>query len=288
MKKIYSIADLNVELNGEQTLQRVIDLPGFDIFEIENPGQENVDIRILMDRDIDTANLIEICPIHRFKVLDVDHCFSAHRDGYCFEMHRLDKSRIVSITYNPHENIVFMSPCDCNMSIKYAVWIAYLLAAVNRNVIPIHASAIVKNSQAVLFLGESGTGKSTHTRLWLQYIEDSHLLNDDSPLLCIKNDKILAYGSPWSGKTDCYKQEIFPLKAIVRLKQYPENVMTRFGKLKSIGAIQPSFPPFLAYDEFYTQKIIFLIDRIVSYIPVYEFKCLPDKQAAEMAYAEIH
>ncbi len=55
--------------------------------------------------------------------------------------------------------------------------------------------------EAVMFLGESGTGKSTHSRMWLENIEGSTLLNDDAPAVRISADGTTAYGTPWSGKT---------------------------------------------------------------------------------------
>ncbi|WP_165042768.1 hypothetical protein [Dysgonomonas sp. ZJ709] len=288
MRKIYSIAGLKVELSGESTMQQLTRLPEFDVFEIDDQSEVNIDIFIRMDENVDAAYFTEVCHIHRFNVLDIEHSFSTCKEGYLYEMHRQDGSKIVSVIYNPHSNDVLMSSCNCPISIKFAMWIAYSLPAVKEKVLPIHASTIVKDSEAVLFLGESGTGKSTHTRLWLQYIENAYLLNDDSPLLRIKDDKIFVCGSPWSGKTHCYRQEIVPLKAMVRLSQYPENKMSRSSKLNSIGAIHPSFPPFLAYDGLFSEKIIYCLDKILKDTPVYELKCRPDKQAAEVAYTTIY
>lgn len=288
MRKTYSIAGLKVELTGEGTMQQLTKLPGFHIFEIDDPNETNIDIFIHMDRNIDTAYFTEVHHIHRFKVLDIEHSFSTCKEGYLYEMHHQDGNKIVSIIYNSDSNNVLMSSCNCPMSIKYSMWIAYSLPAIKKKVVPIHASTIVKDTEAVLFLGESGTGKSTHTRLWLQYIENTYLLNDDAPLLRIENDKIFVCGSPWSGKTHCYQQEIVPLKAIVRLSQYPENKISRSNKLNSIGVIHPSFPPFLAYDELFSEEIISYIDKILKDTSVYELKCRPDRIAAEVAYDIIY
>lgn len=288
MNKIYLIAGLKVELTGDRTVEQVSNLPGFDIFEIADAGKPNIDIHIHMDRDIDSAFLTGIYHIHRFKVLDIDHYFSIYEEGYLYEMYKQDGSKIISIVYNPQGNIVYTSTSHCPIWTKYALWVAFTLSATKKKILPIHASSIVKDSKAVLFLGESGTGKSTHSRLWLQYIENSYLLNDDSPLLRIEDDMILIYGSPWSGKVHCYKQEAVPLKAMVRISQYPENKIQSAGILASIGAIQPSFPPFLAYDELYSEKVIHMIDHIIKEIPVYKLECRPDKQAAEVAYTAIY
>ncbi|NDV67951.1 hypothetical protein [Dysgonomonas sp. 25] len=288
MKKIYLIAGLTVEMTGEQMLRQVSQFPGFDIFEIPEQDRGDADICIHMDRQIDTANLMNIRLIHCFSILDLKHTFSKCEDGYLFEMYQSDGKKIISIIYNLKDNTVFTSSSDNEMIIKYAVWIAYFLPAIGKRVIPIHASSVVKDSEAVLFLGESGTGKSTHARLWLKYIENSYLLNDDSPLLCLRDGKIFVHGSPWSGKTHCYQQKAALLKAMVRLKQYPENRMNRRSRLESIGAIHPSFPPFIAHDEVLSEKVMYMIDKIVNNAPVYELRCLPDKEAAEIAYNTIY
>ena len=44
------------------------------------------------------------------------------------------------------------------------------------------------------FLGESGTGKSTHTRLWRENIAGSKLLNDDSPIVRYEEGGVWVYG----------------------------------------------------------------------------------------------
>ena len=93
--------------------------------------------------------------------------------------------------------------------LRFAMWAGLGLMLVPLETVAIHSSCIVYRGKAVLFLGASGTGKSTHTRLWLENIEGSTLLNDDSPFVRVEDGKVWAYGSPWSGKTSCYKQECY-------------------------------------------------------------------------------
>lgn len=287
MEKRYSIGGLTVVLTGEKTLLPVTKLPGFDQFEMDDQCSAQPDIFINMDKDIDAAYLNNVHLIHRFYVLDIEHSFSKCKEGYLYEMYKPDGDKIVSIIYPPDGNNATMSTVNNQIYLKYIIWVAFSLPALGMNVLPVHASSIVNNRGTVLFLGESGTGKSTHTRLWLQYIENSYLLNDDSPLLRIKDDKIQVYGSPWSGKTHCYQQKTVPLKAVVRLSQHPENQITRLSNLISIGAIYPSFPPFFAYDDVFSGKMIHMLDKIIKDAPVYELKCRPDRQAAEVVYAAI-
>lgn len=288
MTKYYFIAGLRVEINGEDTLQRIADLPGFEVFELNRPPEKAIDIRILADQTVERSHYSDLRSIHQFEVSDVLHSFSVCREGYLFEMHHLDGSRILALCYLPKERKVILSPAEHTDSIKFATWVAFALPAIDARILPIHASVIVKENAAVLFLGKSGTGKSTHTRLWLKHIADSYLLNDDSPLLRVKGDQVFACGSPWSGKTHCYRQEAIPVKALVRLEQYPENIIKELKALVAIGAVQPSFPPIFAYDEELVEKEMQIMDSIIGKVPVFHLKCLPDQQAAKAAYTAIY
>ena len=138
-----------------------------------------------------------------------------------------------------------------------------------------------------MFLGESGTGKSTHTRLWRQYIPGSSLLNDDSPIIAAESDGIHVYGSPWSGKTPCYKPLRFPLGGCVRLSQAPANKIQRLSPLKAYAALHPSCPPEFAYDENLYAGISQTLDELLTDVPVYHLACLPDEAAANLSYQTI-
>ena len=167
---------------------------------------------------------------------------------------------------------------------RFGLWVAFGLIAVPNGAIPVHTSTIVCKDRAVLFLGESGTGKSTHTRLWRENIEGAHLLNDDSPII---RSSAVAYGSPWSGKTPCYRNLHYPIAAIVRLSQAPHNRMRRLSALEALGALLPSCPPSFAYDEELQDAICETLSQLISTVPVYHLECLPNAEAAQLSYSTI-
>lgn len=86
-------------------------------------------------------------------------------------------------------------------------------------------------------MGKSGTGKSTHSLLWMKYIQGTELLNDDNPTLRIVDGKVYAYGTPWSGKTPCYKSLSYPVGGMVRLKQAPVNRFVRQQEVEAFIAL---------------------------------------------------
>ena len=86
-------------------------------------------------------------------------------------------------------------------------------------------------------------GKSTHTRLWQEHIPGARLLNDDSPIIRMYQGQATAFGSPWSGKTPCYRNISRPIAGIVRLSQAPANEITRLSILRGRRIAAPVLPP---------------------------------------------
>lgn len=78
-----------------------------------------------------------------------------------------------------------------------------------------HCSAVAVDSVGYLFTAKSGTGKSTHTRLWLELLGSrAVMVNDDKPLICVSNDEITVFGTPYNGKHRLGSNIAVPLKAI--------------------------------------------------------------------------
>ena len=171
--------------------------------------------------------------------------------------------------------------------VRFGIWFMLNIVAVQRLTAAVHSSVIVCHDEAVMFLGESGTGKSTHTRLWRENIAGATLLNDDSPFVGLRDGRVMAYGSPWSGKTPCYKNENYPIRAIVRLSQAPHNQMRKLRSLQAIGALLPSLPPAFAFDEKLEDAVMNVLSAVVSKVPVYHLECLPNSEAAQLSHDTI-
>jgi hypothetical protein len=177
---------------------------------------------------------------------------------------------------------------DDDAAVKFSAWLAFARLIVPLGAVPIHASAVVCGGGGVLFLGESGTGKSTHTTLWRKHIDGAWLLNDDSPIVRVTDGKVTAHGSPWSGKTPCYLPASVPLRALVRLRQSPENRIERLTGLRAVAALWPSCPPQLADDPALKNTMLALVGGIVSAVPIYMMDCRPDRQAALIARQAVY
>ena len=151
--------------------------------------------------------------------------------------------------------------------------------------IVLHSSCVEKDGQAYLFSAKSGTGKSTHTHLWLEELPNTRIINDDKPLLIIRNGQIYACGTPFSGKTDENINECVPVRAIVFLHRSKENTLKR---------IKPSFavPLFLAqtvnpHIKEYANEMLDKTDEILTSVPVFSLGCNKESGTGKFVYEEI-
>ncbi len=193
----------------------------------------------------------------------------------------------LSLQYNMDTRHCIIIGCLAPELLRYALWLAYNFSVINLSTIAIHSSSIAYENNAFLYLGESGTGKSTHTKLLCQYLDNAELLNDDSPILRIINGNCFIYGSPWSGKTPCYKRKKALLTGITRLSQASENRIEPLTLHKAVGALLPSFPPELYLNSNLQHYVIDLMSCVLDSIMIHLFKCLPNKEAAEISISYI-
>lgn len=278
MKKDYQIAGHQIRIEGSNTWVNVVKgLDGFKPFEVVSMD-EPLAYFILTEEDI--PQLIET---QYENIVDgIVNIFGRFRGGYIFTM-TPPNGEPLSLWKDDGSNVLKFKGQLTPRLVRFALWIAYGLATLPLRTIAIHTSVIQYKGRTVLFLGESGTGKSTHTSLWCKYIEGAVLLNDDSPILRIVDGKPWMYGSPWSGKTPCYKLESYPLAACVRLSQAPYNKIKRLTIPQGYAAIHPSCPPDFAYDDTLYDYISETLSEVLGQLPMYHLECLPDADAARLS-----
>lgn len=163
--------------------------------------------------------------------------------------------------------------------LNMAAMILFTCNAAFKDSILIHSSVIKYSGGANIFLGASGTGKSTHSRLWLENIDGAELLNDDNPVIVFENGKARVFGTPWSGKTPCYRNLSVPLNAIVRLNQAPENNIEEYKGVKAYAILYPSASS-IKWNRDVMDKITATVSNIVMAHKCYLLNCLPDRDAA--------
>ncbi len=146
----------------------------------------------------------------------------------------------------------------------------------------LHASAVILDGKAYLFSAPSGTGKSTHTSLWLKEFKDAQILNDDKPAIRILEDGIFVYGTPWSGKTDLNLNCKVPLQGIAFLSRGENNTITKMEPLKALEqllnqTIRPG-------EKEYASTLLDHISVLIKRVPIYSLTCNMDPSAAHLSY----
>ena len=172
-------------------------------------------------------------------------------------------------------------------SVNNSLMLMYAFCSAPYKTLEMHASVIMNGGKGYLFLGKSGTGKSTHSSLWLKYIEGSELMNDDNPVLRVGKDGVTrVYGSPWSGKTPCYRNVSAPIGAIVRIRQAKHNAIRRQNTLESYASVYSSCSGFKA-DRMLADGQHMALEHVALNVPCYVLDCLPDEEAARVCAAEV-
>lgn len=144
-----------------------------------------------------------------------------------------------------------------------------------------HGSALAVDGQCYLFTAKSGTGKSTHTRLWRKLLGDKVIMvNDDKPLIRLTDTQAILYGTPWDGKHHLSTNTSMPLKAICWLTRSEKNY---------IEEVSPAdiFPVLLQQTHQPTghlQEVFALLSMLSQCVRFYKLGCNMDLEAARVAY----
>ena len=210
-------------------------------------------------------------------------CGKTAADEAVFEFHWWNDTAgwlICSADY--HEGRLITTGRHVKMAIDNALMVLYALATADRQTALFHAAVVSYEGKGYMFLGPSGTGKSTHAGLWLRYIAGTALVNDDNPVV---RDGVV-YGSPWSGKTPCYRNVHYPLGGIVVLSQAPYNRIQRLSGLHAYAALVASISG-KRWDARIADGLHQTENALASTVPVWHLECLPDEEAARVCQLTI-
>ena len=211
--------------------------------------------------------------------------------GYIFKIYSCDGQLAATMQSAPrfgsnrvclHDN----SKATKDFGFNNMLMIAYAFSSAYHDTLMMHSSVVAKDGSAYMFLGKSGTGKSTHSSLWLRHLDGYHLLNDDNPVLRVRDGKVVVYGSPWSGKTPCYRQESAEVGALVMLEQKPYNKIGRENVVVALSSLLCSCSVMI-WDRGSYAEIMRTIEQVITLRGVYHLECLPDEAAARLSHDTI-
>lgn len=150
----------------------------------------------------------------------------------------------------------------------------------------IHGSAVAVDGQAYLFLAPSGTGKSTHVRLWREYFGPrAVMVNDDKPVLSFREDGVWISGTPWQGKENLGNPISVPLRAACVLRRAAVNQVRPLSVLEAYpGLVQQCY----AFEEAaHMAQALQLLERLAESVPMFRLGCNMEPEAARVAYEGI-
>ncbi len=142
------------------------------------------------------------------------------------------------------------------------------------------------NGNKNIFIAKSGTGKSTQVSMWLRYIPGSDLMNDDNPIVRIIDGETWIYGSPWSGKTPCYRNVKARLGAITRIDRATTNSVEKPNPIAAFASLLPSCSS-MKWDSDIYNGVCDTITKIVEAGRIFTLHCLPNQEAAEVCYQTV-
>ena len=152
------------------------------------------------------------------------------------------------------------------------------------NTIMLHGSALAIDGEGIIFTAKSGTGKSTHTRLWREVFGSRvQMVNDDKPL--IRVDEMKVYGTPWDGKHHLSQNIAVPLKAIVKIERALENRVEPIGVKEALNLLMKR--THIPADPDKRALVMNLYLQLVKSITFYKLECNMDPKAAQVAYKNL-
>ena len=146
----------------------------------------------------------------------------------------------------------------------------------------LHCAVLEYDGKGYAFLGRSGTGKSTHTRLWKQYLGTPKMINGDKPILEYAGDGFLAYGTPWRGKESWGTRSVAPLCGLCFLEQAKENSIRKLTPSEVSARLFGQI--LLPESEENAISTLELADKLIATTPAYLLKCDISKEAVKLSF----
>lgn len=277
---------IEISLLYQQEIEEI--LPSFLPFKTEGNSSEEVMLRM------------EGVPYKSLNQVIIIKTLTKETNGLgSWTLHEIDGGYCIDLTFEEgfpsHRMICNHTFSDCKMAIffgephgKYVldsfVMMAYAQCCALHHTAMLHASVIKKGNKGYAFLGDSGTGKSTHSQLWLSHIPDTELVNDDNPAIRVMSDGTThIFGTPWSGKTDCYKNIEVEINGFVLLKQAKENQISLISPIQAFLTLIGSCST-LRWNAKLFNALGQTIEYVTNHAKLYKLENTPTKEAAWLSY----
>lgn len=287
----FRIAELNISIVfKEGSCNSMTLLPSFEPFRIDEPDGETF-FQLTIDDSLMPAPRERRERIRTFDTGNGDTTVDRlDNGGYQYVIKEINGTDCCLL-----ETDKDFHNCKCALNGNYnmrsfglnnALMLIFAFAGSRSQVLLIHASLVRQGEYGYAFIAKSGTGKSTQVSMWLRYLPGCDLMNDDNPIIRIVEGKPFIYGSPWSGKTPCYRNVKARLGAITRIDRAMTNSIEKLSPIEAFTSFLPSCST-MKWDSDIYNNICDTITKVVETTGIYILHCLPNREAAEICNQEI-
>lgn len=285
----FRIAGLDITISfADTSVNNMTLLPSFEPFRRQEADVEPLFTLIVDDttRPVKQKSLLKDFDTGNGHTL----VFKLDKGGYQYIIRDVNDSNCCLLICNED-----FSDCRCALNgdwcmrtfgLNNALMLIFAFAGATKQAMLVHASTIRQGDYGYPFIAESGTGKSTHTSLWLKHIEGCDLMNDDNPVIRIEDGMPYIYGSPWSGKTPCYRNIRAKLGAVTRIERAPQNSIERLAAVQAFASLLPACSSMMWDSDIYNH-LCNAVTRVVETTPVFTLHCLPNADAARLCHKTI-
>ena len=286
----YRIGGHIIVLHAPETLLRQL-LPSFTPFIVDDHDRSH-EAEATMEMYLDNNTATEESDNDRIRqfVRDVDTGNGITRverysdGGYRFLIHSADGQECALLTSSAD-----FTQCHCTLLARTEIWqsfalnntmmLSYAFSTAAQETLLLHASVVRYQGKAYAFTAPSGTGKSTQVANWLRAIDGCDLINDDNPIIRMIDGKPVLYGSPWSGKTPCYRNVEAPLGAVIKIERADSDYTTPLSPLQAFSTLITACSS-MKWDEEIHDKTCQTISAIVGSTKMMTLHCTPHTSSA--------
>ena len=205
-----------------------------------------------------------------------DFSFAVLPEHLRFEQAQLDREAV-------EEGFRFRTFTDPFLE-RAAVQRAFAEYLFDRDILLLHGSAVALDGWGYLFTARSGTGKSTHTRLWREVFGDrAVMINDDKPFVALAGEGVTIFGSPWSGKHGLDSNIAVPLRGICILERGGEDAIRPLAPRDALEMLRKQ--AYCPMDAGKKDRFLELTAEIAGKVPLWHMECTKNITAAQTAHA---
>lgn len=167
--------------------------------------------------------------------------------------------------------------------LNHAMMVAFAMAGAKNGTLMVHSSVVRNQGRGYAFIAKSGTGKSTQSQNWIKVVPGTDLMNDDNPIIRVLDGVAYIYGSPWSGKTPCYRQVKAPLAAVVKISRSMDNTMEPLSPIIAFTNLLSSVSVMKFDTELY-QGTCQTVSAVVQHVKNFTLHCTAQPESAQVCH----